>query len=68
MFLKMAGFKSLIKDAWKGAGLVVGNDGEGIYLYGNYWTIYLERTMISKKSKSCNYGAYRGTAGSRSGF
>lgn len=52
MFLKMARFKSLIKDAWKGAGLVVGNDGEGIYLYGSYWTIYLERTMISKKAKA----------------
>lgn len=52
VFLKMSGFKELIKNAWKGGGLVVGNDGEGIYLYGRYWTIYLERTMIPKKAKA----------------
>lgn len=34
MFLKLNLFKALIKKEWQGAGLVVGNDGEGIYLTG----------------------------------
>lgn len=52
MFLKMSYFKTLLKNAWQGAGLVVGNDGEGIYLCGTYWSIWLERTMMTKKAKA----------------
>lgn len=52
MFLRMSSFKTLIKNAWQGAGLTVGNDGEGIYLMGSYWTIWLERSGMTKKAKA----------------
>lgn len=52
MFLKISSFKTLLKNAWKGAGLTVGNDGEGIYLIGSYWTIWLERSQMTKKAKA----------------
>lgn len=42
MFLKINTFKRLIKKAWKGMGLTVGNDGEGIYLVGGT-LVYLAR-------------------------
>lgn len=49
MFLKNSGFKKLINEAYKGAGLKVGNDGEGYYLHGGYWTIWIRKGCISKK-------------------
>lgn len=55
MFLKLNLFKALIKKEWQGAGLVVGNDGEGIYLTGmanGYWSIYLEEYLMTKKAKA----------------
>ena len=52
MFLKISMFKGLIKSAWKGSGLIVGNDGEGIYLMGNYWTIWLNRWDMTNKAKA----------------
>lgn len=52
MFLRMSGFKTLIKNAWQGAGLTVGNDGEGIFLAGSYWSIWLEKTSMTKKAKA----------------
>lgn len=52
MFLKMNAFKALTKKAYNATGLTVGNDGEGIYLMGGYWSIWLERTMMPKKAKA----------------
>lgn len=52
MFLKLNLFKALTKKAWQGAGLTVGNDGEGIYLVGGYWSIYLDRVWMPKKAKA----------------
>lgn len=52
MFLKMNAFKALTKKAYNTTGLTVGNDGEGIYLMGGYWSIWLERTMMPKKAKA----------------
>lgn len=55
MFLKLNLFKALIKKEWQGARLVVGNDGEGIYLTGmenGYWSIYLEEYLMTKKAKA----------------
>lgn len=49
MFLKNSGFKKLINEAYKGAGLKAGNDGEGYYLHGGYWTIWIRKGCISKK-------------------
>lgn len=50
MFLKNAGFKRLIKEAYSGPGLRMGNDGEGIYLSGGYWTIWVKTGKIPKKA------------------
>lgn len=52
MFIKMNMFKNLLKKAWQGAGLTVGNDGEGIFLIGTYWSIWLERWWMSNKTKA----------------
>lgn len=52
MFLKKSMFKNLLKRSWEGIGLTVGNDGEGIYMIGPYWTIWLERGWMSNKIKS----------------
>ena len=52
MFLKINYFKALMKKAWSGVGLTVGNDGEGIYLLGGYWSIYLDSEWITKKAKA----------------
>lgn len=41
-----------MKRAWEGAGLTVGNDGDGIYLIGTYWSIWLESGWMSNKTKS----------------
>lgn len=49
MFLKSTGFKKLIKEAYSGPGLRMGNDGEGIYLSGGYWTIWVKVGKIPKK-------------------
>ena len=52
MFLKINYFKTLMKKAWSGVGLTVGNDGEGIYLLGGYWSIYLDSEWMTKKAKA----------------
>lgn len=52
MFLKQKVFKEILTEAWKAGNLIVGNDGEGIYLLGAYWTIWLERNHITKKAKA----------------
>ena len=52
MFLKISMFKGLIKSAWKGSGLTVGNDGDGIYLMGSYWSIWLARWEMTNKAKA----------------
>ena len=52
MFLKISMFKGLIKSAWKGSGLTVGNDGDGIYLVGSYWSIWLARWEMTNKAKA----------------
>lgn len=52
MFLKISMFKRLIKTAWKGMGLTVGNDGEGIYLVGRHWSIWMARIEMTNKAKA----------------
>jgi hypothetical protein len=49
MFLKSAAFKKLIKEAYNGPGLKVGNDGAGIFLSGGYWVIWIKVGKIPKK-------------------
>lgn len=49
MFITSAGFKKLINEAYKGPGLRIGNDGEGYFLTGSYWTIWIEKGCITKK-------------------
>ena len=49
MFITSAGFKRLINEAYKGAGLKIGNDGAGYYLAGGYWAMWIEKGCIPKK-------------------
>lgn len=49
MFVTSQGFKKLINEAYKGAGLNVGNDGEGYYISGGYWVIWIMHGWIPKK-------------------
>lgn len=49
MFLKSSGFKKLINEAYKGVGLSVGNDGNGYYIHGGYWVIWIRKGCILKK-------------------
>lgn len=49
MFIKSAGFKKLIKEAYNHNGLRIGNDGQGIYICGGYWAIWVRKGYIPKK-------------------
>ena len=49
MFITSQGLKKLINEAYKGAGLNVGNDGEGYYISGGYWVIWIMHGWIPKK-------------------
>ena len=49
MFIKSQGFKKLINEAYKGFGLRIGNDGEGYYISGGYWVIWVMHGWIPKK-------------------
>lgn len=49
MFVTSAGFKRLINEAYKAAGLHIGNDGDGYYISGGYWVIWIKNGMIPKK-------------------
>lgn len=49
MFITTQGFKKLINEAYKGAGLTIGNDGAGYYISGSYWVIWIMQGRIPKK-------------------
>lgn len=49
MFITSQGFKKLINEAYKGIGLSIGNDGEGYYISGGYWVIWIMHGWIPKK-------------------
>lgn len=49
MFITSQGFKKLINEAYKGIGLSIGNDGEGYYISGGYWVIWVMHGWITKK-------------------
>lgn len=49
MFITSQGFKKLINEAYKGIGLSIGNDGEGYYISGGYWVIWVMHGWIPKK-------------------
>lgn len=50
MFITSQGFKKLINEAYKGVGLRIGNDGEGYYISGGYWIIWVMHGWIPKKN------------------
>lgn len=50
MFLTTSGFKKLLKRAYNGAGLSIGNTGAGIYLSGGYWVIYIKKVQYLEKN------------------
>lgn len=49
MFLKTAGFKRLIKEAYKGAGLRIGSTDDAVYLSGGWWVIWVRKGGIPKE-------------------
>lgn len=49
MFIKTAGFKKLIKEAYKGSGLRIGNTGNGLYIGGSYWVMQVKTGHIPKE-------------------
>lgn len=49
MFIKSVGFKKLINEAYKSIGLTIGNDGEGYYISGGYWVIWIMEGWLPKK-------------------
>ena len=49
MFLKSTIFKRLLKEAYSGPGLRLHNDGEGMYIGGNYWGAWVKNGRIAKK-------------------
>ena len=49
MFIKSAGFKRLINEAYNNNGLRIGDDGNGIYICGGYWRIWVRKGYIPKK-------------------
>lgn len=49
MFVTSQGFKKLINEAYKGIGLRVGNNGEGYFIAGGYWVIWIKNGCIPKK-------------------
>lgn len=53
MFITSQGFKKLINEAYKGAGLTLGNDGVGYYISGGYWVLWIKNGMIPKKELAC---------------
>lgn len=49
MFLKSSIFKRLLKEAYSGPGLRLHNDGEGTYIGGSYWGVWVKNGRITKK-------------------
>lgn len=52
MFIKTSVFKALIKQAYKQSGLVVGSDGESIFVAGAYWVLQMQEKHIPNKIKA----------------
>lgn len=52
MFLDTGIFKKLINQAFKGGGLTVGHDEEGIFLEGGRWAIWIRDGMMPNKEKA----------------
>lgn len=50
MFLKAAGFKKLINNAYKGSGLHLINDGIGLYVAGGHWIAWFKEGAVPKKA------------------
>lgn len=48
MFLREEPLKRMMKEAFKGAGLIIANKGEVIYIAGSYWAIDIERKHLPK--------------------
>lgn len=52
MFIKTSVFKSLLKQAYKYGCLIVGNDGECIFVAGAYWVLQMQEKRIPNKLKA----------------
>ncbi|MBE5846218.1 MAG: hypothetical protein E7300_00900 [Lachnospiraceae bacterium] len=52
MFLNTAGFKRLLKEAWKTSGLTVWNNDGVIHIMGSYWKMIAEKKNITPAIKA----------------
>lgn len=52
VFITTAGFKSLIKEAYKNGRLVAGATPEEYFFEGSYWVIRVDRDCLPKKEKA----------------
>lgn len=52
MFIDTQIFKKLIKEAYKGQGLVIGHDREGFFFEGGYWILWVKEGLLPKKEKA----------------
>ena len=49
MFVKMTILKRLMKEAYKGNGLTLANNGEAIMIAGTYWQMEIKRALMPKE-------------------
>ena len=49
MFVKMSILKRLMKEAYKGNGLTLANNGEAIMIAGTYWQMEIKRALMPKE-------------------
>ncbi|MCD8329622.1 MAG: hypothetical protein LUC27_02880, partial [Lachnospiraceae bacterium] len=52
MFIKTAGFKRILKEAYKGRGLHIGATENTVYVSGSYWAIEVITKEIPKEKKA----------------
>lgn len=52
MFINVAGFKRLLKEAWKTSGLTVWNNDGVIHVFGNYWKLIADYKNITPAIKA----------------
>ena len=52
MFISAAGFKKLVKEAYRNGSLRLGNNGYGILIAGSYWAMCVDEAELPKKAKA----------------
>lgn len=55
MFVKTAKFKKLLKEAYSGSGLHIGNMGDGIMIAGSYWMMWVRGGMYPERKTGSHH-------------